>query len=54
MELADDTYELVKRVPLASEITKDARYNLVKRLDTYQVILDRIATAKILFEKVHE
>eukprot|EP00898_Chlorokybus_atmophyticus_P006178 jgi/Chlat1/6561/Chrsp45S00461 len=36
MELGDDTYELVRRVPLASEITRNARFNLVRRLDTYQ------------------
>jgi len=35
MELADVTYEQVRRVPLTSEVITNARHDLVKRLDGY-------------------
>ena len=35
-ELADETYDNVRRIPLASEIKVDARHQLVRRLDKYQ------------------
>ncbi|ETO19954.1 adenylate kinase [Reticulomyxa filosa] len=35
-ELADATFDNVRRIPLAGEIKKDARLELVKRLDGYE------------------
>ncbi|ETO10359.1 adenylate kinase, partial [Reticulomyxa filosa] len=35
-ELADTTFDNVRRIPLAGEIKKDARLQLVQRLDTYE------------------
>ena len=36
MELAEDTFDCIRRFPLAKEIIKNARQNLVRRLDGYQ------------------
>ena len=36
MELSDDTFERLRRIPLASEIILNARYELVRRLDNYK------------------
>ena len=35
-ELADETFDIVRKIPLANEIKRDVRHNLVKRLDEYQ------------------
>jgi adenylate kinase len=36
MELADETFEKVRRIPLASEVILAARHDLVRRLDHYR------------------
>lgn len=36
LELNPETYEAIKRIPLASEITSHARQELVRRLDSYE------------------
>jgi len=36
MELADETFEQVRRIPLASEVIQSARHDLVRRLDHYR------------------
>jgi adenylate kinase len=36
LELADETFERVKAIPLAAEIIRNARYELVRRLDDYR------------------
>ena len=36
MELSDDTFERLRRIPLASEVILNARYELVRRLDNYK------------------
>ena len=36
LELAEETYETLRHIPTAAEITKHARQNLVSRLDGYQ------------------
>lgn len=46
MELSNETFECVRRLPLASEVIANARYELVKRLDHYR------ARDGPLFEKV--
>ncbi len=46
MELAEETWEKVRRIPLASEVILAARHDLVRRLDHY-----RSACAP-LFERV--
>jgi adenylate kinase len=35
MELSDQTFEQVRRIPLASEVITNARHDLVRRLDDY-------------------
>lgn len=37
LELAQQTYDIIQRVSLASDITQHARQNLVRRLDHYQL-----------------
>ena len=46
MELGDETFERVRIIPLASEVILNARYELIKRLDNYQLRQD------ILFDQV--
>lgn len=46
MELADETFEKVRRIPLASEVILAARHDLVRRLDHYR------ANRSDLFERV--
>ncbi len=36
LELAEDTYNAIRHIPTAAEITRHARQNLVARLDGYQ------------------
>jgi len=36
LELGEETYNNLQRIPLVSDITKHARQNLVRRLDNYQ------------------
>ena len=36
MELGDETFERLRKIPLASEIILNARYELVRRLDNYK------------------
>lgn len=36
MELGDETFELVRGLPLASEVVRNSRFKLVQRLDSYQ------------------
>ena len=38
LELAEDTYNAIRHIPTAAEITRHARVNLVARLDSYQRI----------------
>lgn len=45
-ELADSTFDNVRRIPLAGEIKKDARLELVQRLDGYE------RSHKALFDEV--
>lgn len=35
-ELADETFEIVRKIPLASEIIQNARHQLIQRLETYR------------------
>ena len=46
MELADETFEKVRRIPLASEVITNARHDLVRRLDHYRArnteLFDRV------------
>ena len=48
MELADETFEKVRRIPLASEVILAARHDLVRRLDHYRSkqseLFDRVIT----------
>ena len=46
LELGDDTFESLRRIPLASEIILHARHELVKRLDNYR------QRHTLLFDKV--
>jgi len=48
LELAEETYDTVQKIPLVRDITKHARQNLVRRLDDYQ------ARHSTLFNKVIE
>jgi adenylate kinase len=56
MELADDTFDSVRKIPLASEIITNARHDLVRRLDAYRSsspeLLDRVI-AVILNDWLH-
>ena len=48
MELSEETFEKVRKIPLASEVITSARHDLVRRLDHYR------ATQADLFERVIE
>jgi len=37
LELQEATYNAIKHIPTAADISKRARQNLVSRLDSYQV-----------------
>ena len=56
MELADETFERLRRIPLASEVILNARYELVRRLDNYKArysdLFDQVI-AVIMAEFIH-
>jgi adenylate kinase len=56
MELGDDTFEQVRKIPLASEVILHARHELVRRLDDYRSrhsdLFDRVIQV-IMQEFVH-
>jgi len=36
LELGEETFDTIQKIPIANEVTKHARQNLVRRLDNYQ------------------
>lgn len=46
MELGDETFQIIRHVPLASEVIESARHELVRRLDRY------VSTSPELFDRV--
>src|SRR4051812_48886333 len=56
MELGDDTFEKVRKIPLASEVILHARHELVRRLDDYRSrhseLFDRVINV-LMNEFVH-
>ena len=56
MELSDDTFERLRKIPLASEVILNARYELVRRLDNYKArysdLFDQVISV-IMNEFIH-
>jgi adenylate kinase len=51
MELNPDTYEKIHQLPTSQKVIKNARYELVKRLDTYQAIYPDLFVKVVEFIK---